>query len=408
MAFPKPAATKAAPVTSVPEPAKPAPKAKPKAKARPMARRARARRRHFGLLITFLVMVTAPVAATAWYLYARAVDQYATTLGFTVRSEEVSGSSDLFGNLPTALGNTSTRDTDILYEFIRSQELVALVDAQLDLRSVYSLKVEEDPLFSFEPSGTIEDMSAYWQRMVRISYDAGSGLMELRILAFTPEDAVAIAEAIQSESGRMINALSAQAREDATRYARDDLELAEERLRAARADLTAFRVENQIVDVTADIQGQMGLLNTLQTQLATALIDYDLLLNTSRDGDPRVAQAERRIEVIRGRIEEERRKLGAGADAGQGGYAGTIAEFERLAVDQEFAEQAYLAALASYDSARAEANRQSLYLAAYIQPTLAERAEFPQRGVILTVVIIFSFLAWAITALIYYSLRDSR
>ena len=129
--------------------------------------------------------------------------------------------------------------------------------------------------------GTIEDMTRFWQRMVRISYDSGSGLMELRVLAFTPEDAVAIAEAIEDESSRMINALSAQAREDATRYARAELDLAEERLSAARGALTAYRIANQIVDVSADIQSQMGLLSALQGQLATAQIEFDLLAQTA-------------------------------------------------------------------------------------------------------------------------------
>ncbi len=57
----------------------------------------------------------------------------------------------------------------------------------------------------------------------------------------------------------------------------EDLDLALERLKAAREALTAFRLANQIVDPNADIQGQMGLLNTLQAQQAEALIEFDLL-----------------------------------------------------------------------------------------------------------------------------------
>ena len=83
-----------------------------------------------------------------------------------------------------------------------------------------------------------------------------------------------------------------------------------------------------------------------------------------------------------------------------------MAEFERLTVDREFAEQAYVASQSAYDGARAEANRQSRYLAAYIDPTLAEKAEFPQRTLIVALVAAFAFLLWSILTLIYYSLRD--
>lgn len=379
-------------------------------RVKPMARPARAKRRHWGLLLAFLIMVAAPIAATAWYLYERAEDQFASTLGFTVRSEDISSAADLLGGLGASIGGGGGggSDTDIVYEFIRSQELVSLVDERLDLRRIYSRYAQTDPVFSFSPDGTIEDLSDFWRRAVRVSYDAGSGLMEVRVLAFAPDEAKAIAEAIYDESSQMINELSAIARADATRYAGEDLDLAVDRLKRAREALTAFRVENQIVDLTADIQGQMGLLNTLQAQLAEALIELDLISPNARADDPRVEQAQRRIEVIQARIDDERLKFGGGGGPNANGdsYADTIADFESLSVDREFAEQAYVVAQSGYDGARAEANRQSRYLAAYIQPTLAEKAEFPQREVLLLIVALFSLLIWTITSLVFYALRD--
>lgn len=373
---------------------------------RPMARPARMRFRHKGLVAAFVVMVLVPVALTAWYLETRAADQYASTLGFTVRSEELQSATDLLGGVGAALGGGGGKDSDILYEFIRSQEMVAAVDARLDLSTIYSVHYETDPLFGFDAEGTIEDLTAYWQRMVRVSYDSASGLMELNVLAFDPEDARAIAQAILAESTAMINSLSAIAREDAMAYASEDLDLALERLVVAREAITAFRLQNQIVDVNADIQGQMGLLNTLQGQLAEALIDYDLLRDSAREGDPRLDQAQSRIEVIQARIAEERNKFGGGDDSAN--YATTVAEFERLTVEREFAETTYLAALQAHDAARAEANRQSLYLATYINPTLAQSAEYPQRQTIIGLVGLFAFLIWTIASLIFYALRDRQ
>ncbi len=376
---------------------------------RPMARPARAKPRHWGLLLSFLLLVLAPAAAASWYLYSRAADQYASSLGFTVRSDELTSAADLLGGLGATLGGGGSNDSDILYEFVRSQEIVRRIDAKLDLRAIWSRHHDTDPLLGFDSSGSIEDLTDYWRRMLNISYDTSSGLMEMRVLAFAPQEAQAIARAIYDESSATINALSAQAREDATRYARADLDQALERLKTAREALTTFRVQNQIVDPSADIQGQMGLLNTLQAQLATALIEFDLLGNNTSDSDPRLEQAQRRIDVIQKRIAEERQKFGATGQA-QGGenYATTIAEFERLSVDREFAERSYTAALSAYDAALADAGRQSRYLASYIQPTLAEKAEYPQRALMIGIVALFGFLIWAIGSLVYYSLRDRR
>lgn len=368
------------------------------------------RKRHYGLIVSFLVIVFLPIATAGWYLYAKAADQYASTLGFTVRSEDVSSAIDILGGLGSTLGGGSgAQDSDILYEFMRSQQLVQSIDGKLDLRKIYTKQRDPDWLLSFDPEGTIEDLTRYWQRMVRISYDAGSGLMEVRTRAFTADDAKAIAEEIFAENSTIVNELSAIARSDATRYATEDLEQAVERLKQTREALTTFRLANQIVDPNADIQAQMGLLTTLQTQQAEALIDFDLLADIARDGDPRLEQAQRRLEVIEARINAERQKFGVGGQ-GPGGveFATTIADFERLTVDREFAEAAYAAALSARDASVAEANRQSRYLATYIKPTLAQQSEFPQRIILLGVIGLFSCLVWAIFTLVYYALRDRR
>ncbi len=385
-----------------PTPEKPAP-------VRPVAVESRFKFRHLMVLLSFLMMVVAPTAVAAWYLWTRAADQYASTVAFSVRKEEnASAITSLLG--PLDLSGSTTSDSDILYEFIQSQNLVARIDSQLDLRSIWA-KADPavDPVFAYHPPGTIEDLLAHWERMVRIYYDSGTGLMELKALAFTPEDAKSIAEAIYSESTAMINELSAIAREDAIGYARDELNQAVERLKTAREAVTTFRNRTQIIDPSMDLQGQAGLLSTLNQQLAEALIALDLLRQTTRAGDPRIAQAELTIEVIEKRIEEEKQKLGI-ADSGNadGAFATLVGEFERLAVDREFAEQTYTAALAAYDAAQAEARRQSRYLAAHVRPTFAERAEYPQRGTILGLMTLFLFLSWTVLVLVAYSLRDRR
>lgn len=375
--------------------------------AREQAERAMAKSkfRHLFLIALFVIIVCLPIAGSAYYLWGRAVDQYASTLGFTVRKEETASPSDLLGGL-SSLSTAGASDTDVLYEFIQSQELVQSIDKKLDLRGQFSAHADQDPIFSFDNDGTIEDLVSFWRRMVHISYDSSSGLIEVRTHAFSADAAHDIAEGILEESSLMINRLSAIAREDTTRYAREDLEQSVDRLKQAREAITEFRSRTQIVDPSTVLQGQIGILTTLQQQLAEAYIELDLLKETTRAADQRVVQVERKIEVIQDRIDQERSKFSVG-EGGQD-YATIVSEFERLTVDREFAEQTYTAALTNFDIARAEAQRQSRYLAPYVQPTLAEKSQYPQRFVILGLVALFSLLAWAIVTLVFYSLRDRR
>ena len=357
-------------------------------------------------MLSFVLCVLLPVLGMGAYLYTFAADQYASTVGFTVRTEETGSAMEILGGL-TSLSSASSSDTDVLYKFIQSQELVREMDATLDLRTIYR-KPAADPVFALAPDASIEDLVAYWERMVRIYYDPGTGLMEIETRAFDPADAQAISSEIFARSSQMINTLSAVARDDTTRYAREELDTAIARLKEARQALTLFRNETQIVDPSADIQGQMGLLSSLNAQLATSLIDLDLLAETTRETDPRVEQARRKIVVIEKRISEEREKLGVGTNHNGRAYADLVGQFEALQVDLEFAEKAYVSALSAYDTAVAEARRQSRYLAAYIEPTLAETPLYPQRAIILLIAAFVLFGTWAVSVLIYYSLRDRR
>jgi capsular polysaccharide transport system permease protein len=284
------------------------------------------------------------------------------------------------------------------------------VEATVGLRSHFSSHWPNDWAFALWPDATLEELTGYWQRILGISYESGSGLIEVEAAAYDPDTAQAITAAIVAASQDRVNALNEQAREDAMRYARADLDEALERLKAAREALTQFRTRTRIVDPQADIQGRMGVMNNLQQELATALIQHDLLRGSLAPEDPRLKTAEKTIAVIRERIDIERQTFASGGTAETGAlgedYPSLIAEFERLSVDQDYAEQTYRAALSALEVARDEATRQSRYLATYIKPTLAESSKYPNRPMIAGLAGLILLMVWAIIVLVFYSIRD--
>ncbi|MBI1417258.1 MAG: hypothetical protein GC146_08560 [Limimaricola sp.] len=373
----------------------------------PPVGRARPRPRHRVVLATFVMLVLLPSLAAGLYLWRVAAPQYASTVGFSIRKEDAPSAVDLLGGFASVSGSSAS-DADMLYEFLRSQQLVTDIDAQVDLRQIWS-RPTGDPVFAYHAPGTVEDLLAYWRRMVAIRYESRTGLIEVRVLAFDPADARRIASAIFDKSTTMINDLNSSAREDAIRYARSELSTAVERLKQARQAVTAFRNANQMVDPSADIQSQASLLGVLQNQLASAMIELDLLQGTVREGDLRMVQARRKVTAIEDRITAEKARTGAGPTAtGDGGLATLVGDYERLSVDRDFAERSYVSALAAYDGAVADAQRKSRYLATYVAPTLAQKAEYPRRSVLLGGLAGFLFLSWSLAVLMIHSLRDRR
>lgn len=378
----------------------------------PTVSQARIRFRHFLVLLSFLIVVVSPTAAAFWYLTERAVPQFASITAFSVRQEDHSSPTDVLG---TAFGltNTSTNDTDILYDFLTSQEVVSAIRKYRDFEEIWTGAGSDwetgDPIFAMPRGGTIEEQTAYWNRMVSVSYDTSASILEVQVLAFDPDAAQMIAQDILNESTSIINKLSSIATQDVLRYAQEDLETAEAELRTARGELTNFRNQYQIASIDSDIALTTGPLNALTQQLVEAKIEKGLLGRDTNQRDPRLIQINARIEVIEQQIEEERSKLGAAAGDDEGSVlSNRIAEFERLNVELKFAESSYENSLAAFYAARADANRQSVYLAAHKNPTLAERADYPKKWLILGLIAGLCFALWGIFALMALSLRDRR
>lgn len=371
------------------------------------AGKSRLRPRHHWLLASFVCLVLAPVMVSAWYLWARAADQFVSVTGFSIHREDDSPAAALLGGLGAISASTSP-DADILYQYMMSQDLVAELDGELDLRAMWSRPVA-DPVFAYAQPGSIETLVDYWRSMVSLRHDGGARLIEVQVRAFAPGDAQTIAAAILEKSSAMINRMNDVAAEDSQRHARAELARALVTLTAARGDVVRFRTQHRSVDPGMDLAVQSGAIAVLQQELIDAEVHLDMLRATTIATDQRLPQAERRVRVIKAQIDAKSPNLGQGAGSdGATGYAALLSEYEGLTVERQFAEKAYLAARTAFELSRADAVRQSRYLAAHVLPTLAESARHPARLTLLAMITAFVLALWLVGALVYYSLHDRR
>jgi capsular polysaccharide transport system permease protein len=83
-----------------------------------------------------------------------------------------------------------------------------------------------------------------------------------------------------------------------------------------------------------------------------------------------------------------------------------LGSYEQLESERRFAEAAYQHALHGLDQARANADRQQVYIASFVPPSLPEEALYPRRWRSLAVVALIAFAVWAIGGLAAQSIRD--
>lgn len=366
--------------------------------------KARTRPRHWLVLLSFFLVVVGPAGYANWYLHEKAADMFASKLAFTIESDD----SPILTGFEALLGGGSSGGSadkaEVLYGFIRSQNLVETLDERLDLRAVYN-KGGEDWFFQLGPDAPIEDLVDYWQSVAIVSF--AGGIVSVEVRAFTPEDAQRIASAVLDESTALINQMSEDAREDALRDARENLEEKEANLTARRRALAELRATDQIISPEIELPQILARIGELEGQLDIERIKLDELLQFAPSGDSRIVSAERRISTLESLIEQERRKL-ASASGSEQTMSESVGRFETATVDVEIAQAAYTAALASYESARTEARRQSIYLTAHIAPTKAETPAYPEKYFLGGLTTLFLFLGWVVLVMIGYNIKDRR
>jgi len=355
----------------------------------------------------FVLLVAVPSLIVAAYYALFATDQYAAETRFAVRSATTTQApNDLLGLISVTPAAT-VADAYVLIDFIRSRPLLDRLIPEIDYKAMFS-RPEADRWARLDPALPMEEVVLYWRRMVSIGFDTTSQIMTLQTRAFTPGDALTLANAILGASERLINDLSARARADAVRMAEQELAQTEARLRIARLAVRTFREERQEIDPRKKGEARQQIIETLQGELTNARARLQTMRQQLAANAPTVVYQTSVITALEKQIEEERNRAATSphTNAGEPTIGGLIADYEALTIDREFAEKAYLSALGSLERVRFDAARQQRYLATIVAPSLPEHPLYPRSFINTLIVLIGLFCVWGLAVLIGLAVRD--
>jgi capsular polysaccharide transport system permease protein len=290
-------------------------------------------------------------------------------------------------------------------QYITSRAIVDQLDASLDLRRIFS-PPEADWWARLPRPSSIEALVQYWRGQVDPFYDPANGTVTVRVRAFTPAEALHLAQAVVAASEQLVNELSARARQDALRNAEAEVAQAETRLKTVLAEIKAFRDREGVIDPgkTADATGSLA--GRLRDELVRANAELATLQSYMRDDAPSVKVLKARIRSL----ETQQRGIAHELTDRDPGHDDTLSRklssYEQLDSERRFAEAAYQHTLQGLDQARANADRQQVYISNFVAPSLPEEALYPRRWRSLGVVALIAFALWAIGGLAVQSIRD--
>lgn len=374
------------------------------------------------LLVSFIGCVVAPAFAATVYFAVMASDQPAAEARFAVHqvetdstdSDQTESSSNNAPaantmNTPAAGFSFSTtgQNAYIVTSYIKSRAIVDDLNAKMNLRDMFR-RPEADFWARLKKNATVDELTDYWNEMVATYIDGPSGIVTLRVRAFRPADAVAIAKAVLDLSEALVNRISDRSRRDEMAISEREVRQAFETIQAALVALHRFQDSSGIINpVQAGTEIGKLLVPLLSEKIR---LESDLFVATRdlSDSAPTVQALKNRLDSVDRQIAELKGRLTGGADDDKPTIAASLAKFEELDLQRQFAEKMYTLAQADLDRARARAARQSVYLTVFVPPSLPEESRYPKRVAFPILIFLGLAIVWSVGVMTIASVEDHR
>ncbi|MDH3379775.1 MAG: hypothetical protein OEQ39_22860 [Gammaproteobacteria bacterium] len=356
------------------------------------------------LLRALFLVVGLPTLIAVIYFGLIASDIYISETRYAIRTTERSGPTDLLSGMlaSTGISSSASEDSQIVSDYIHSRDMLKALENRIGLRAHYS-SAAADWVARLPADATEEDFLEYYREMVDVQTDTGSDISLLSVRAFDPDIAQRIGETIVELSERLINRLSERITEDTLRFARRELDFAEDKVRESSAALTRFRNESGSVDPGEETSAVLGLVMTLEGPLAQAKAELIEAQSYLQSDSAQIKQLKARIAALESQVENERARL-TGKD--EADLTRLISGYQPLILDQTLAEQRYASALSSMELARADAQRQQRYLIPFVTPSFPDEALEPERLWNILTVFVGSLLVFGVGSLIWAAIIE--
>lgn len=365
------------------------------------------------ILKTFVVLVAIPSIIVLIYYSIFASDVYVAEGKLTVREafdpESMSSAigtdsiSAIAGKMGLGAASSTSQDSMIIMDYLKSRSAIVDAGGREIVARLYD-RPQIDWFSRLDSSQDFETIWAYWKTRVTVYVDSLSNILTLRVRAYTPEEALSLAQILMQQSETLINKISRRNREDALARARSEVERAMEELVNVRTEILTFQRESKSIDPQMTAKQILTLVANLtlkKIELESSLAAAEIAGVTDRPTD-KVQQTT--LDVINRQIADLEGML-TGSSASS--LSSQLKEYELLKLREQFVEQLYSIARSSFEEARRNLDRQQLYVAVIVPPLLPDSAVYPKPFQEASVIFLAFLVIWAIVCLLIATIRDS-
>ncbi|MFB9953202.1 capsule biosynthesis protein [Rhizobium puerariae] len=348
------------------------------------------------ILVTLLVLIV-PNVASVVYLCFVASDQYQSETRFTVRTSTPASGKDQFAKVTGIPSAKIVQDTQIVTSYLASYDMLTTLETQINLRSYYD-RDDVDYIARLPSDETREGLLAYWKKMAKSEIATPSGVVTIKLKAFSSADAQAILQAVLAKLERVVNDMNLRIWRDVTQVAEDNMNKAASDLKSTREKLQLAQNRSGVFTIASSEQSLSRLITKLEAERLSLQQRYEVNGKEVDKNAPQMRVLAREIASKTEQIDALRGKMTGTSSGPDGGLSSIASDFSQLLLEQEVAEKQFAASVKTLEQVRFSSRQQLMYLDPFVTPTLAEEAEYPKRVLWIFLVFAVSVGSWAIIA----------
>jgi len=353
----------------------------------------------------FLVTVAVPTVLATLYFGLMASDVYVSESRIVVRSPDKPSVTGLGALLKGAGFSRAQDDSYTVRDYVLSRDALREIDDALAVGKAYSSdsvdRISRFGGLDFDTS--FEALHRYYQKKIDIQQDTTSSITTLMVRAYTAQDAQNINQKLLELSEGLVNRLNERGRQDLISAAAAEVAASEKKSKAAALALSAYRNAKGVVDPERQATVQLQQIAKLQDELIATTTQL-AQLRTFTPQNPQISALQKRASTLQAEIDAETTRV----TGGERSLANKAAEYQRLALEREFADKQLASALASLEQARNEAQRKQVYIERIAQPSLPDVALEPRRLRSILATFVLGLVAWGVLSMLLAGVREHQ
>jgi capsular polysaccharide transport system permease protein len=338
--------------------------------------------------MTRALYVMAFLSVIYWVFWAS--DRYVSEMNVIIRKTDAANAPSFDVSMfVSGVSGVNRSDQLLLREYLLSIDMLKKIDTTLDLRSHYSDSRRDFISRMWLKDASIEWFHRHYLSRVSADYDDYYGVLRVRVQAYDPRFAQAVAAMLVQEGERYMNQLGHELAEVQVRFLVDQVGVAQQRFQQARQALLAFQNEKGLVSpqAAAESIGEIiAKLEAQRTQLQTQLASLPTSLDRNH---PNITMLTQALAAVNRQLDQERAKLAAPSGKTLN-Y--TVEEYQRLQMSANFAQDIYKTALVALEKGRMDSTRMLEKVSVLQSPTLPEYPVEPRSAYNVVVTILLCAL----------------